>query len=157
MDFARSLIGTKEVPGAGNSPTIMGWAKGLGNKVLGMAYNADSTPWCGLFVGHVMRSVGLPVVPICVRASAWDKWGDATTPCYGALVRFQREGGGHVGILTGQTKTQFRVLGGNQSDQVNETLIDKSRAVAFRWPTGVTNPKLGLPMVAGGKSSKNEA
>jgi hypothetical protein len=28
----------------------MAWAKKLGTKVLGMVYNADSVPWCGLFV-----------------------------------------------------------------------------------------------------------
>lgn len=46
LRHARSLIGTREAAGAANSPTIMGWAKKLGTKGLGMVYNADSVPWC---------------------------------------------------------------------------------------------------------------
>lgn len=38
---ARSLLGTREAPGAANDPTIMGWAKRLGTKVLSMLYKGS--------------------------------------------------------------------------------------------------------------------
>ena len=65
---ARSLLGTREAPGAANSPTIIGWAKRLGTKALGMLYNADSVPWCGLFVAHYLTEVGIPTVPLAMSA-----------------------------------------------------------------------------------------
>jgi len=155
---AKSLIGTKEVPGAKSNPTIIGWAKALGNKALGMAYNEDGTPWCGLFVAHCVKEAGLTPAPIAVRTSAWATWGVACKPVVGAVVVFQRPGGGHVGFLVGQNATAYRVLGGNQSDGVNETWIEKSRAVAVRWPAGVPVSTEVLPWLnAKGAVSKNEA
>lgn len=158
METAKSLIGTKEVPGPKSSSTIMAWAKALGNKALGMAYNEDGTPWCGLFVAHCIKSAGLPTAPIAVRASSWSTWGQKCAPTVGAVVVFQRPGGGHVGFLVGEDKTRYRVLGGNQSDAVNETWIEKARAVAVRWPAGQTPPLVPLPYLSTkGATSSNEA
>ena len=155
---ARTYIGLKEYPGATNNPTIMGWAKGLGTKLLGIAYGADSVPWCGLFVAHCIEAAELPTAPIAVRASSWASWGQKCAPTYGAVVVFQRPGGGHVGFLVGQDATRYRVLGGNQGDSVSESWIEKSRAVAIRWPTGQTPPTTPLPkLTAAGGTSKNEA
>jgi hypothetical protein len=42
----------------------MGWAKRLVTKGLSMLYNADSVPWCGLFVTHYLAEVGIPTVPL---------------------------------------------------------------------------------------------
>ena len=71
---------------------------------------------------------------------------------------FKRPGGGHVGFLVGQDATRYRVLGGNQSDAVTETWIEKARCVAIRWPAGVALPKPGLPTIrAAGATSSNEA
>jgi hypothetical protein len=71
LRHGRSLLGTREAAGAANSATIMGWAKKLGIKVLGMVYNADSVPWCGLFVATCLAEDGVPAAPIAVRAKAW--------------------------------------------------------------------------------------
>ncbi len=158
IQVARTFIGLKEYPGNANNPTIMGWAKGLGTKLLGIAYGGDSVPWCGLFVAHCIKSAGLPTAPIAVRASSWAAWGQACKPIPGAVVVFQRPGGGHVGFLVGQNATSFRVLGGNQSDGVTETWIENARAVAIRWPSGVALSSEPLPYVsAKGAVSKNEA
>ena len=56
---ARELIGTRELPGVASSRTIMGWAALLGMRILGIAYGADSVPWCGLFVAHCLRVGGI--------------------------------------------------------------------------------------------------
>lgn len=158
IETAKSLIGTREVPGAKSNPTIIGWAKGLGVKLLGMVYNDDATPWCGMFVAHCIKSAGLPTAPIAVRASSWATWGQKCVPTTGAVVVFQRPGGGHVGFLVGQDATRYRVLGGNQSDAVNEAWIEKSRAVAVRWPADHAVPITPLPkFTTAGDTSKNEA
>lgn len=161
LKAARAKLGTREAPGAANSPTIMGWAKRLGTKVLGIAYNADSVPWCGVFVAACMQEAGLPSAPIAVRASAWATYGqklrfDRLAP--GAILVFQRTGGGHVGFYVGEDATAYHVLGGNQGDAVTIMRIEKARCIAARWPAG--EPVVGGPVrlsTAGVPLSRNEA
>ena len=156
---ARAKLGTREAPGVANSPTIMGWAKKLGTKILGMAYNADSVPWCGVFVAACVHEDGLTPAPIAVRAKSWATWGQNIRPdriAPGAVLVFERAGGGHVGFYVGEDTTSYHVLGGNQSDRVSITRIEKSRCIARRWPAGrpvVEGPKLlsaaGVPLSRG--------
>jgi uncharacterized protein (TIGR02594 family) len=159
---AWAKLGTREAAGAANSPAIMGWAKRLGTKVLGMAYNADSVPWCGLFVATCMADAGLPPPPIAVRAKAWATWGLALRPerlAPGAVLVFERSGGGHVGLYVGEDATAYHVLGGNQGDAVSIARIAKDRCVARRWPAG--QPVNGRPVAmaarAGVPLSRDEA
>jgi uncharacterized protein (TIGR02594 family) len=157
---ARAKLGTREAPGAANSPTILGWAKRLGTKALGIAYNADSTPWCGVFVAACMQEAGIAPPPIAVRAKSWATWGSALRPdrvAPGAVLVFERPGGGHVGFYVGENARSFRVLGGNQGDCVTETWIAKDRCIAIRWPAG--RPVIGAPvkLAGGGPVSNNEA
>lgn len=162
LTAARAKLGTREAPGPANNPTIMGWAKRLGTKALGMVFNADSVPWCGLFVATCVSEAGLPTAPIAVRASAWSFWGvpiaaDKLAP--GAVLVFQRPGGGHVGFYVGEDAAAYHVLGGNQGDCVSITRIFKSRCVARRWPAGepVTGGPVKMTATAGIPVSRNEA
>lgn len=155
---ARSLIGTRELAGPANSPTIMGWIKRLGSK-LGVTVRDDATPWCGTFVAHCVTSAGLTPPPIAVRASAWSTWGSdlpADRLASGTVLVFSRDGGGHVAFYVGEDRNNYHVLGGNQSDAVNITRIAKNRCVARRWPKGI--PVEGSPvwLAAKGAVSKNE-
>lgn len=113
-------------------------------------------------MAQVMAEAGFKPPPIAVRASSWDSFGIAASkPYLGAIVQFQRPGGGHIGLITGQSNDGklLRVLGGNQSDMVNETWIEGSRAVAYRWPAGVAAPTMLAPVMdsRGAKVSANEA
>ena len=158
MDAARAKIGIRETPGPANNPTIMGWGKRLGARVLGISYADDSaTPWCGLFVAEVMAEAGIPAPPIAVRAKAWATWGEATDPCEGAVLVFQRPGGGHVGLYAGEDATAYRVLGGNQGDAVSLTRIAKDRCIAVRWPLGYRPKPPRVFTIAAGAISTNEA
>lgn len=157
---ARALLGTTETAGPANNPRIMGWADKLGVKVLGIVYPNDATPWCGLFAAHCVNAVGLKPAHIAIRAKSWATWGVAVTPCVGAVLVFDREGGGHVGFYAGETSTHFLVLGGNQKDKVCEILLAKDRLVkdGSRWPAGV--PVTGKPnkiTASGAAVSTNEA
>ena len=121
-----------------------------------MVYGADSIPWCGLFVAQCMTEAGIKPPPIAVRAKAWATWGDPCPPQRGAVLVFQRDGGGHVGFYSGETASAYRVLGGNQGDAVSEVLISKSRCIAVRWPKGLPQNG-GRTFVAAGAISTNEA
>jgi hypothetical protein len=72
---------------------------------------------------------------------------------------FKRPGGGHVGFLGGESPDNYYVLGGNQKNMVNITPIEKSRAIAIRWPLNVPlrQVQIGLPKMSGGTVSTNEA
>ncbi|MEG3089488.1 TIGR02594 family protein [Sphingomonas sp. PB4P5] len=163
LRHARTLLGTREAAGAASNVTILGWAKLLGIKVLGIAYNADSVPWCGLFVANSLRAAGinLGAMKVGVRAKAWADWGSklrASTLAPGAIMVFDREGGGHVAFYVGEDRTHYHVLGGNQGDRVSIMRLEKSRCIARRWPKGV--PVIGKPVqlnAAGAPVSKNEA
>jgi len=147
---ARRLVGTREVPGAGNNPVIMAWGNRLGAKVLGIRYGADSVPWCGLFMAHCVSVAGLQPPPIAIRAKAWASWGTAlslteTRPPLGAIAVFSREGGGHVAQVVAVHRDGSLVcLGGNQGDAVNERTFPRHptrsrpdlKLVALRWPAG---------------------
>lgn len=160
----RRYLGIREVSGPGSHPTILGWARRLGDRVLGMKYQDDDTPWCGLFVAAVIASTlpGEPLPSIVVRASSWDKFGrKLSAPALGAIARFQRPGGGHVGIVTGKSADGklLRILGGNQSNRVSEIWIEVARLVSLRWPSSVVATPTPAPIMnaAGAVVSRNES
>lgn len=160
MPYARSLIGVREIPGARHNPTILGWAKKLGAKVLGITVKDDETPWCGLFAAHVMDHVGITPPPIAVRASAWSEWGRGLiSPRPGCILTFTREGGGHVGFYVGEDATHLHVLGGNQGNAVSVTRIAKARLSAMRWPHGIPLPAAKIVRLSpsGAPVTENEA
>lgn len=169
LSAARAKLGTREAAGVANNPTILGWAKRLGVKVLGIAYNADSVPWCGLFVATCLAEGGVDLTAddfnrqtVAVRAKAWASWGarlrlDRLAP--GAIMVFDRDGGGHVAFYVGEDASAFHVLGGNQSDNVTVARIARERCIGARWPKG--RPVIGGPVRmtarAGVPLSRNEA
>jgi uncharacterized protein (TIGR02594 family) len=139
---AYRLIGTREVPGAANNPVIMSWGNRLGARILGIAYTADSVPWCGLFAAHCVAQAGHKPPPIAIRAKAWASFGFAlplttTRPPLGAIAVFTRKGGGHVGFVVAvHSDGDLDILGGNQADAVNVRRFPRARLIALRWPTG---------------------
>lgn len=141
MVEAEGLMGTKEVAGArGNNPVILDWADNLD-----IHYPGDDVPWCGLFVGHCLAAT-LPeevLPPNPLGARQWGAFGEPTQPRLGAVMVFWREsknsGKGHVGFYTGETASAFRILGGNQSNQVSMAWIAKDRFLKARWPLSATS------------------
>ena len=135
MDFASSLIGTDEDtrPGKSNN-VIVNWAKKSGGWIASF-YKSDDIPWCGLFVGYVMKSVGIdPELKNPLGALEWMKFGKPTTPRYGAIMCFSRTGGGHVGFYVSEDDNYYHILGGNQSNTVSVTKLSKDRFRGARWP-----------------------
>ncbi|MBB3462000.1 TIGR02594 family protein [Rhizobium sp. BK377] len=157
---ARRFIGLTEVPGARSNPTIVGWAKALGGWIAGFFTN-DDTPWCGLFMAHCFGAVlpqeKLPANPL--GALEWSKFGmQLSAPCVGAVLVFQRPGGGHVGLYAGEDDDNYLVLGGNQSNRVKLSPVAKDRCVGIRWPRTGGDPIGGrLRVNIAGEVSRNEA
>lgn len=147
MELALSLRGTKETPGSGNTKRIMEWAAKLGGDVK-KTYTADSIPWCGLFTGYCLVAAGHNGIQTPLWALSWNQYDKKLSkPCWGCILVFTRNGGGHVGFAVGEDSTYFYVLGGNQSDQVNIAKVAKSRCVGYRWPHGAEHYKR-VPLTA---------
>lgn len=156
----RKLYGTLEATGDADNPTIIAWAKELGPKV-GIEYKRDSAPWCGLVAGIAALRAGYEPPDICVRASSWDHFGDMVegAPMLGDFLRFERPGGGHIGIYVGEDRGAFHVLGGNQADSVNISRISKNRLVTARrspWKLGQPTYVRRVFLTIQGNISRNE-
>lgn len=131
---ALELYGTVETPGSADNPVIIGWAKELG---LSKVYSDDAIPWCGLFVAICAKRAGWDAAPggNALWARNWAKWGNPSPDNraeLGDVLVFVRDGGGHVGLYVGEDNTTYHVLGGNQSDKVCITRIDRMRCIARR-------------------------
>jgi len=153
-------VDTKEVPGSGNNPLIMQWAKELGIAW----YTADSIPWCGLGVGKWAKDAGYPFDKNkLLAAKSWLGWGTPVAKgqeMFGDVLVFDRDGGGHVGLYIGEDKAAFHVGGANQSDKVGFTRILKSRLVgARRSPFAIGQPAnvRKVYLTDSGELSQNEA
>lgn len=156
--IARKYIGLTEIKSSNRHPTIDAWAKTLSGKwLLGQ-------PWCGTFCAQVFKEAGLShkIPKEFFRAKAWETAGTKLDkPAYGCVVTFTRDGGGHVGFVVGKTsKGMLKVLGGNQSNQVNIADFDPKRVTAYRWISSGSVPhdhRYDLPVLAAGRISTNES
>lgn len=153
----KERLGQREVVGPKHNNWISaGWAK------LGATwFNDDETPWCGFFVAYCMDAVGLPYPAkgMFARAKEWLNWGKPCPPVLGAVVVYSRQGGGHVGILVGESATHYYVLGGNQDNCVSIAPFHKMnrKPEGFRWPASLPLGSTALPRMTGGASTKSEA
>ena len=154
LKLAETYTGLTEIRGPKHNLKILGWLDKLG-----AWWRDDETPWCGVFVAHCMQDVGLPYPTFYMRAKAWADYGsllrrDRLAP--GAILVFDRAGGGHVGFYVGEDAGHYFVLGGNQGNAVSVMKLGKSRLLASRWPKG--EPVLGKPVyMKGGVVSADEA
>lgn len=152
---ARRHIGLREIPGAKHNSVIIGWLESLR-----AWWKDDETPWCGTFVAHCMQVAGQPLPKFWMRAKDWLNWGvSIPAPLVGCVVVFEREGGGHVGLIVGKdARGNLMVLGGNQGNALSIAAFDPKRVAGYRWPDKKTPMLASLPIMAGtGKLSTNEA
>ena len=158
---ALELIGTKEIIGSIHSAVIMSWAKDLKIEKI---YTADEIAWCGLFIAIVCQRAGVEtgITPKdALWALNWNKFGTKQkVAMLGDILTFKRNGGGHVGIYVGEDNLCYHVLGGNQSNMVNITRIEKSRCAGIRrtpWKVAQPSTVKQIFVSASGFISKNES
>lgn len=133
VDEARKFLGKKEIPGNATAPFITKWLIELK-----AWWQDDETPWCGVAMAAWMKSCGIQPPKEWYRAKEWLRWGEKIpNPVYGAVVIFERKGGGHVGLVIGKDyRNRLLVLGGNQGDAVTIAPFDTDRVLGYRWPSG---------------------
>lgn len=165
LSVARMSAGLAEIPGAQSNPVILQWAKDIGSPTW---YHNDDQPWCAVFFNRVMLASQIPMA-LGTRGDAFDRlraltvatWGQPLrAPALGAALVFSRPEGAHVGFYLGERPGFLRVFGGNQSNKVGETWIERSRLTAIRWAPGVPVPMRLEPIAlaaTGEPVSVNEA
>ena len=155
LEIAFKFIGLKETKGNQHTPEILQFWK----EIKRSGIKDDETPWCAAFVGAVLERVGIKSSRF-ESAASYLKWGTKlSSPVTGCIVVFTREGGGHVGFVTGKDAAgNLLVLGGNQSDAVNIRAFPIKRVSGYRWPTGIAIPKDSvLPVVPTAELSNKES
>lgn len=179
ITYALALLGTNEVPGKASNAVIESWRDELNKAKPGsvVGFSDDSVPWCGLFAAIVTRRAGKEPVASPLWARNWAEFGTAVATntgtdakpklafvpgakaCLGDVLVFVRPGGGHVGFYVAEDATAYHVIGGNQSDSVSITRVEKARCIAVRRPPMTTPPASMKPYVvaANGAISTNEA
>jgi uncharacterized protein (TIGR02594 family) len=160
LTIARAQIGTRELPGPTHNSSLLAFLNSA-KRFNGVIWQDDEMPWCGGFVAACLLAADIEPVKIAARAKSWATWGSrlqATRLSAGAVLVFDRPGGGHVGFYLGEDRAHYHVLGGNQGNAVSVSRIVKSRMTAARWPKGV--PVLGKPVLLaanGTPVTRNEA
>lgn len=154
IEEARKHIGLREIKGQKHSTVITNWLVRLK-----AWWKDDETPWCGVFAAHCMQSARFDIPKHWYRAKDWLTWGVVIAePAYGAIVVFERKGGGHVGFVVGKDRSgNLLVLGGNQGDAVNIRAFPLNRVSGYRWPSGFVLPVKFELAVGAGELSTNEA
>lgn len=162
--FALAEYGTAEAVGKGSNKTIIAWRDELnqvGAKVSG--FSDDDIPWCGLFaaiIAYRRLKNANEVVKSPLWARNWAKYGIKSPQAgLGDILVFSRGSGGHVGFYVGEDSTCYHVLGGNQSNKVCITRVQKSRLLAARRPPYVVQPRAtkAYRLAPSGAVSTNEA
>ena len=131
---AMKELGTKEIRGLRHNPRVLhymavsnaSWVK------------TDEVPWCGGFVGFVMKSNGYKIPKVAVRAKSWRKFGvNSFGAKYGSVAIKSRKGGGHVCIVVGRAANgKIQCIGGNQNNKVSIAEYRESDFLEFRLPKG---------------------
>jgi uncharacterized protein (TIGR02594 family) len=158
---ALKLVGTKEVVGIKHSATIMKWAKEL---KLTKVYTNDEIPWCGLFLAYCCFKAGVemgitPTEALWVRNFL--KFGTKQTVAkMGDIIVLSRGGAGHGGIYVGEDDLCYHIIGGNQTNMVNISRVEKTRVLGIRrtkWKIAQPESVKVVKLSASGFISKNEA
>jgi uncharacterized protein (TIGR02594 family) len=145
VKIAIEELGVKEAPGKRRSnPRVEQY-----HDTVGIPWAKDDIPWCGSFVGFVMKKAGFQLSKYPYRALDWLNWGrSVSSPAYGAVAVKKRKGGGHVTIVVGISRDKKFIygLGGNQNNAVTIAKYPVSVFKDFRIPDG-TKPIYQIPIM----------
>ena len=152
MNTAWDEKGTKEIKGATHSARVLEYSAEDG---FPMSTDDSNHPWCGAFIGWVMREHDIPTPHISVRSAEWRTYGrkinEPTYGCIGFKWRNRNRNLGHVTFIVGQNSKgdQLYGLGGNQNDEVNVMEFSKDVFDTFCVPSDYVNKHDWLPVYKG--------
>jgi uncharacterized protein (TIGR02594 family) len=147
-------LGTAEIDGSANNPTIMQFYKDCGHQGI----DFETTAWCAAFVGSCLKRAGKPVaapVELNLMARSYLKYGaklDKPRPGCIAVWPRGKPPSGHVGFVVSvdEAKGTVRTIEGNVSNRVKYGSHKISDALGYRWPPeagGIVIPAADKPKV----------
>lgn len=131
LTIARGELGAKEIYGGQHNKRIVEY-----HQTTTLKATDDETPWCSSFVNWCIIKAGLKGTN-SAAAISWANWGKSVPLAnaqLGDIVVFSRTGGNHVGFYISHDASAIRVLGGNQSDEVNIATFSRARFLSLRRP-----------------------
>jgi uncharacterized protein (TIGR02594 family) len=137
MDVAKKEMSQTEIGGSKHNPRIIEY-----HATTTLKATTDETPWCSSFVNWVLKKAGIEGTKSAAAAS-WLTWGKSSTAKPGAIAVIKIKdtenvatSGNHVGFLVKETDKHYKILGGNQLDQVKVSAYSKSawKLRGYRWP-----------------------
>ena len=129
-DYAKSKLGTKEIPGPIHNEDIIEF-----HATTTLKATTDEISWCSSFVNWCVTKAGARGTN-SAAARSWLNWGVVTKePLEGDIVIFSRgknPSSGHVGFFVKKEAGLIHVLGGNQSDQVKISKYKEADLLGYR-------------------------
>lgn len=119
---------------------------------------SDEVSWCAAATGTWLREAGYPTsepLHLNLTGASYEKYGRSSAPRKGAIVvsTYTRLGRKdwrrHVGIMLTDPRPgakSYKVIGGNQSDEVSVINIPIKKVTAVRWPE-LREQSEGLPVL----------
>ena len=147
FEIAKTYLGTKEIKGPADNPTIMEMYTSVGHDWV----EHDEVAWCAAFVGHCLEKAGIRSTRK-LTARSYLTFGEKVSPDEvreGDIAVFKRGASswqGHVGFVVKTTAKQVQVLGGNQSNAVTIARYPKSKLLGVRRAIGTE--KTEKPLVS---------
>ena len=116
---------------SGNSSLVAEARRYLGGNPTGWAHD-----WCGKFMNLVLERTGHHGTGSNFALSFARYGRRLSGPQVGAVAVMARRGGGHVGVVSGVLPNgDVKVISGNHSHRVAESVYSRGRIVAFVLPT----------------------
>jgi uncharacterized protein (TIGR02594 family) len=136
LEIAWRELGVTERAGAGSDPRVIGYYRDAGRGEI----DDDSVPWCAAFVGACLTRTRHEATGSLLARSYATTGARLEAPRLGAIAVLTRgadPAAGHVGFVVGWSAHSLYLLGGNQGDAVTVDVFDRSRLIAFRWPSAL--------------------
>ncbi len=135
IEYARTKIGTREIPGEKDNPYILSClARVIHDPVI-----HDEIAWCSAFINDCMEGSGIHGTGLA-NARSWLEWGiELTEPTFGCVAIYSRPPNplhGHVHFYMFDCELENCGLGGNQNNSVDLSFYSKSRVLGYRMPAG---------------------
>lgn len=156
--LAEGELGVREGKDVENNPRVVKLFADAGFPGI----KRDSVAWCAAAVGAMLvRSGFRPSGSLAARS--YETWGiGLKEPALGCIATKKRGNSswqGHVGFVTGASKTRIILIGGNQDDAWSIAAFPRSSFTSYRWPADAPLPPASkLPTsIAGVKAGASEA
>lgn len=139
MAEAKKFIGLREIVGTKHEKKILKFFEDSDHPQI----KDDETAWCMAFVNAMLKRSGYKGTGALNARSALKLGKSLSEPVYGCIVVFRRGNSswqGHVAFFVEKKGNRIKVLGGNQSNMVNESWYSENDLLGYRWPTEKAKP-----------------